>query len=141
LEEVFATRLTVDFDNAIVRCFGGVDERDFPPGKLTKEIYEQAVCQLHTFAFVGHQENASEAFSTLQQRYSWRKDGLLPSVNLGKSGMPALPKEPVSDLIRQYNQWDCLLYQEILRLFPRPDCLANADRRPGQASAACVPVN
>jgi hypothetical protein len=120
LEELFEKRLTVDFDNTMVRCFGGVDERVFPPGRLTSESYERAVHHLRTaFRFVGHQESAAESFDWLKRHYNWNAVHSLPRVNVGA----VAHSEEVAELnaaIRHYNRWDYLLYQEVLRLFPQP---------------------
>jgi Domain of unknown function (DUF4118)/Galactose-3-O-sulfotransferase len=119
LPELFDKRLTVNFDNVLVRCFGGVNERKFPAGHLTSELFERAVHHLRTsFAFVGHQETSSEAFSWLRQHYGWQATMDLPRVNLGteQSRKPVNPD--LEAAIRHYNRWDLLLYQEILRLFP-----------------------
>ncbi len=120
LPELFEKRLTVDFDNAIVRCFSGVDEREFPPGNLTRAIYEKAVYNLHTaFTFVGHQESSGESYEWLRRHYGWHATDGLPLANLGTVRMAKGPGAELMATIRHYNRWDCLLYEEILRKFPR----------------------
>ncbi len=137
LEEVLAKQPTTDFDNTLVRCFSGVDEREFPPGTLNQEIYERAVENLRNrFAFVGHQEESDRAFGCLQRRYGWYKVSQLSPVNLGTEGGDASEDDAEANVIRDYNSWDCLLYQEILRLFPRGETAASADGQPGRAWAA-----
>jgi hypothetical protein len=119
LETVLERRLTVAFDNTITRCFSGADQRVFPPGTLTHEIFDLAVRNLRTaFTFVGHQENSAGSFAKLRDRFGWRATDSLKNVNAGsmQSSLkitPALPKA-----IRHYNHWDYLLYEEILRIFP-----------------------
>jgi Sulfotransferase family len=119
LEQVLESRLSVDFDNAIVRCFSGVDQNVFPPGALTTEIYEKAVHNLRTaFTFVGHQEAAGDAYSWLCRHFGWRVVTELPQVNFG-AVRPSLSVSPASlDSVRRYNNWDLRLYDEICRLFP-----------------------
>lgn len=119
LLEVFEKRLTVDFDNAIVRCFGGVDEREFPPGSLTQAIYERALHHLHTaFTFVGHQETCGQSYEWLQRHYCWQVKDTLPLVNLGAVRVSKELGPELNAAIRYYNRWDYLLYEEILRKFP-----------------------
>ncbi len=120
LLEIFEKQLTVDFDNAMVRCFGGVDEREFPPGSLTQAIYERAVRHLHTaFSYVGHQETSEQSYEWLRQHYGWHTTDMLPQVNLGTVRMAQEPNAEQVAAIRHYNRWDYLLFEEILRKFPR----------------------
>ncbi len=142
LPEIFEKRLTVDFDNAMVRCFSGVDERACPPGHLTRSVYEQAVHNLRTFfTFVGHQESSAEAYAWLRQNYGWSAVQDLPVVNLGplrdKRGMD----ESLESAIRYYNSWDYLLYEEIGRVFPleRPPATGSVARAPGSSAQPAVP--
>lgn len=120
LEEIFEEQLTVDFDNAMVRLFSGVDQRVFSPGTLTRDIYNLAVHNLRTaFTFVGHQETSAASFAKLQARFGWHARSGLENVNAGNTPsfsevMPATLKA-----IRHYNHWDYLLYEEILRIHPR----------------------
>ncbi len=125
-EELFEKqRLTVDFDNAMVRCFSGADELIFPPGTLTREIYEQALQNLRSmFRFVGYQEHAVQAYEWLRDYYEWHATEALPVVNLGTTKVPAEEESKLFELIRHYNEWDYLLYDEIQRVFPRPDTAA-----------------
>jgi hypothetical protein len=117
LEELFVKALDEDFDNAMVRCFSGVDQRDFPPGRLTEQIYDRAVTNLHnSFRFVGHQEAAGEAYDWLRENYSWNATTQLPMVNRGLVEID----EPESQLeiVKHFNHWDFRLYEEIKRTFP-----------------------
>jgi hypothetical protein len=48
--------LSVDLDNLMVRCFGGVDEREYPPGTIDRSLYDLAVHNIRDhFQFIGHQ--------------------------------------------------------------------------------------
>lgn len=119
LPDLCEKRLTVNFDNAMVRCFSGVDQNDFPPGKLTREVYELAVHHLHTaFAFVGHQEDLMTAYAVLSRQYGWQAIQTLPYVNVGTVRPIETERSEVLAAIQHYNRWDYLLYGEILKRFP-----------------------
>lgn len=118
-EDLLEKHLTTDFDNTLVRCFSGVDERDYPPGKLTQEIYNQAVHNLRSsFCFVGHQEESSQAYQWLREHYHWHAAHTLSSVNRGEISLDQ--DASLIDIARRFNTWDLLFYQEIQRVFPRP---------------------
>lgn len=120
LEEVFEQRLTVDFDNAMVRLFSGVDQRIFPPGTLTSDIFDWAVNNLRTaFTFVGHQEASAASFAKLKERFGWHATTELKHVNAGNQHYIPEITPRLRETIRRYNHWDYLLYEEILRIFPR----------------------
>lgn len=120
LEAVLEQRLTVDFDNAMVRCFSGVDQRVFPPGALTRDIFDWAVHNLRTaFTFVGHQESSAASFAKLQERFGWYAAPGLGHVNAGNKPADSKMTPGLLNAIRHYNHWDSLLYEEILRIFPR----------------------
>jgi hypothetical protein len=120
LEAVFERKLTVDFDNAMVRCFSGVDQRVFPPGSLTRDIFDLAVRNLRTaFTFVGHQETSAASFARLRDRFDWRASESLDNRNAGSISASSEITGGLLKLIRHYNQWDYLFYEEILRAFPR----------------------
>jgi Domain of unknown function (DUF4118) len=120
LEEVFERRLAVDFDNAMVRCFSGVDQRVFPPGALTREIFDLAVRNLRTaFTFVGHQESSVASFEWLQSHFGWQAGAKLQQVNPGATATLSETGPGLLAAIRHYNHWDCLFYEEVLRVFPR----------------------
>ncbi len=122
LPELFEKRLTVNFDNLMVRHFSGVGECDLPPGAITDAIYERAVRHLRSsFRFVGHQECSSQSYEWLRQHYGWHLTDNLPAVNLGAIRLEKTPGPDLNVVIRHYNRWDYLLYDEILKLFPRPD--------------------
>ena len=117
LIEAMERRASVNLDNLMVRCFAGVDEREFPPGSIDKGVYDLAVHHLKTaFSFVGHQERSNEAYSALQQQFHW-KPNLLPDVNRNRASA-AGDYQDARSAIEQYNQWDCRLYAEICRIFP-----------------------
>lgn len=119
LLEVLEKRITANLDNAIVRCFSGVNERKFPPGSLTQAVYERAVHHLHTaFTFVGHQETCGQSYQWLQRHYGWHAQDTLPLVNPGAVRISKEPGAELTAAIRHYNRWDYLLYEEILRKFP-----------------------
>lgn len=119
-QRFFEDRLSVDFDNAMVRCFSGVDQRVFPPGTLTRDIFDWAVHNLRTaFTFVGHQETSASSFATLQDRFGWHATKGLGIVNAGDVHVFLKTSPDLLKVIRRYNHWDYLLYEEILRIFPR----------------------
>ncbi|HEY7306100.1 MAG TPA: hypothetical protein VH601_18385, partial [Bryobacteraceae bacterium] len=120
LEEVFERRLAVDFDNAMVRCFSGIDQRVFPPGTLTRDVFDLAVRNLRTaFTFVGHQESSSASFEWLQNHYGWHATAKLEHVNPGAMRSHFETSPGLLAAVRHYNHWDCLFYEEVLRVFPR----------------------
>ena len=127
LEQVFEGRLSTDFDNTLVRCFSGVDEREYPPGSLTEAILDEAVANMRTrFSFIGHQEASLEAFAQLQEKYGWGTDRALPSVNLGAVRSSEEPSAQLDAAVRHYNRWDFLLYEQIEEIFPKPRALTRA---------------
>ncbi len=131
LLELFEKRLTVNFDNTMVRHFSGVGECDLPPSTVTDSVLERAVKNLRSrFRFVGHQECSRQAYEWLCNHYSWRSTEPLPEANLGKVRLEEKPGPELNAAIRHYNRWDYLLYDEILKLFPRPDLLLTRDEAP-----------
>jgi len=119
LPEVFEKQLTTDFDNTMVRCFSGVDEREVPPGALTRDVLDLAIRNLRSaFTFVGHQEDSQYAYQWLRTHYGWVGDAGLPSVNRGTVRLAESSDSTVQQAIRHFNSWDFLLYQEIQRLYP-----------------------
>lgn len=121
LGEIFEKHLTVDFDNAIVRCFSGVDQTVFPPGTLTKEIYDRAVHNLQTaFTFVGHQEESEDGYAWLCEHFDWHAVPKLSQVNRRTTRKPEnADHTAMVDAIRHHNRWDLQFYEEICRRFPR----------------------
>ena len=119
LPELLETRLTVDFDNMMVRCFAGTDEREFPPGSLTQEIFERACENMRRhFTFIGHQEQSAEAYEWLRRYYGWHAAPELSIVNRGRLRPQVDESVAVLIAIRACNHWDYLLYEEILKVFP-----------------------
>jgi Sulfotransferase family len=118
LIEILERSLTVNFDNLMVRCFSGVDEKDAPPGHVDREMYDLAVHNLRkAFSFVGHQERADDAWTQLQHRFGWKGSPTLPVINKTPNGN--LEKyESQRKAIEHFNRWDCQLYVEICELFP-----------------------
>jgi hypothetical protein len=120
LKSFLEQRLTVDFDNAMVRFFSGVGQRAFPPGALSRDVFDLAVYNLRTaFTFVGHQETSTASFAWLRNHFGWHAKAGLEVANPGKRQSP-FEKEPgLLKSIRHYNHWDYLFYEEILRTFPQ----------------------
>jgi len=118
LVEMLERHATVNLDNLVTRCFSGVDEKDVPPGKVDQAVYSLAVEHLNTcFSFVGHQERADQAYSTLRQKFNWKPRFTLENVN--RSRLPHKQGyETARKAIGHFNRWDCQLYAEICRLFP-----------------------
>ncbi|HTU47084.1 MAG TPA: DUF4118 domain-containing protein [Bryobacteraceae bacterium] len=119
LEELLERKPHVHFDNALVRHFGAVDERDFRAGSIDQQLYDKAVYYLRTgFTFVGHQEFAADAYAWLQQRFGWSARPKLEIVNAGRTRFDDARLASIREIFDSYNRWDSLLYKEILRLFP-----------------------
>jgi hypothetical protein len=120
LEEVLERRLAVDFDNATVRCFSGVNQRVFPPGTLTRDIFDRAVHNLRTaFTFVGHQESSGTSFEWLRNHFGWHATAKLEHLNPGTMRSQLEINPGLLAAVRHYNHWDCLFHEEVLRIFPR----------------------
>jgi hypothetical protein len=121
LEELLERKPHIHFDNALVRHFGAVDEREFPAGAVNQELYEKALYYLHTgFMFVGHQEFAGPAYAWMRTRFGWTARPELEIVNAGTSRPNADQIQSVRKAFETFNRWDYLLYEEILRLYPYP---------------------
>lgn len=120
LEELLERRVSVDLDNALVRCFGGIDDDEVPPGMVDREAYERAVYFLRTaFGLVGHQECAQEFYDALRERFDWRANSQLPTVNRNMTASDLMEQEKIRKAVEYHNRWDYLFYEEVLRLFPR----------------------
>ena len=118
LVEALEGHTSVNLDNLMVRCFGGVDEKDVPPGSVDAEVYALALDHLrNAFSFVGHQERANEAYAALRHKFHWKSRPALAAVNRGGLTHEA-DYESVRPAIEHFNRWDCRLYAEICRLFP-----------------------
>ncbi len=120
LEAALEQKRTVNLDNAMVRCFSGVDERDVPPGMVDQEVYDRAIHSLRTaFAFVGHQECAEQSYAVLQGLFDWKAKRDLGVTNRTANPLPLVNEEEIRKAVEHYNRWDYLFYDEVLRLFPR----------------------
>lgn len=119
LETLLAQRRHIHFDNPLVRHFGSIDESEFPPGAIDQALYEKALYYLKTgFAFVGHQEYSADAFGRLRRRFGWDARAELEIVNVGMKRMNDADRVSARKALERFNPWDCLLYEEILKLFP-----------------------
>lgn len=119
LEELLERNASVDFDNSLVRYFGGIDDNLVPPGTIDRAHYELAVHHLETrFSYVGHQECSQETYSALQRRFEWTAKPDIEPLNLATKAMELMQNDKLSKVVAHYNQWDCLFYQDVLRLFP-----------------------
>lgn len=118
LVEALEKHTSANLDNLMVRCFGGLDEKEVPPGSVDAGMYELALDHLrNAFSFVGHQERANAAYAALHRRFQWKSRPALAAVN--RSGLTAeADYESVRQAIEHFNRWDCQLYAEICRLFP-----------------------
>jgi Sulfotransferase family len=119
LEEVLENRVTANLDNMMVRCFAGVDEGDFPPGSINADVYDLALRHAQdAFLFIGHQERIGDAYSFLQEKFGWHWSVPPETMNSGSYAA----KEQIGDLdaklVKQFNYWDCKLYEHIGSLFP-----------------------
>lgn len=119
LVEALELRVTVDLDNAMVRCFGGIDDKELPPGTVGYEAYDRALHNLRTaFSFVGHQECAEESYAAMRERFDWTAKPNLDVVNRNTATLDLFQQKRIRTAVEYHNYWDYLLYQEILRLFP-----------------------
>jgi hypothetical protein len=114
LAEMIETKATVNLDNMMVRCFAGVDERDFPPGSINADVFDLAAYNAgHAFAYVGLQEHMDDAYRWLQQKYGWR-NAALSTMNRGHYGSGPC-SETEQKLIRRSNAWDFQLFEHIVQ--------------------------
>jgi Sulfotransferase family len=121
LDELLEKKPHVHFDNVLVRYFGSVDDNEFPAGTINRELYEKALYYLQTgVAYVGHQESAGVAYAWLKQRFGWSARAELGIVNAGGSRADDSERARIRKLMENLNRWDCLLYEQILRLYPYP---------------------
>ncbi len=119
LVEALELRVTVDLDNAMVRCFGGIDDKDMPPGTVGYEAYDRARHNLRTaFSFVGHQECAQESYTAMRKRFDWGAVAALDWVNRSTTAVDLFQQKRIRSAVEYHNHWDYLLYEDILRLFP-----------------------
>ncbi len=119
LEEALEGRVTANLDNLMVRCFAGINEKKFPPGSITAEVYELAKRNLETaFIYVGKQERLDEAYSFLQAKLGWDPTLHPEMKNRGSYSSNEQLDEVTSQVIRHFNTWDIELYYDILKRFP-----------------------
>ncbi len=119
LREVIEGRFTANLDNLMVRCFAGVDERDFPPGSINTEVYELALRHAEeAFIYIGHQQNLREAYSFLQDKFRWPWSMPPEVLNRGSYATDQPIADSDAELIRESNSWDCQLYGRVLDMFP-----------------------
>jgi hypothetical protein len=55
----------------------------------------------------------------LQERFGWHATQALENVNAGNRAGYSEITPALFKAIKRYNHWDFLLYEEILRIFPR----------------------
>jgi len=126
LEEVLERQISADLDNAMVRCFGGIDEKDVLPGMVNHEAYERAVHYLRTaFTFVGYQECASESYAALSERFNWKPNPELNMLNQTPNISSLAHESKIRKAVEYYNRWDYLFYEEVLRVFPLHEFQSN----------------
>jgi hypothetical protein len=119
LEEMFDSRVTTNLDNLMVRCFAGVDEKDFPPGSINAEVYDLAARHAQdAFLYIGDQERIGDAYLFLQQKFGWHWSIPPEMVNSGSYTSTEQTGDLDAALIRRFNMWDCKLYEHIGNLFP-----------------------
>lgn len=114
LEEMIESKATVNLDNMTVRCFAGIDEHDFPPGSITRDVFDLAAYNFeHAFSYVGLQEQMDEAYRSLQETYGWTRN--VPAVmNRGTYGSKQC-SQAQEMLIRHFNQWDVKLFERAVQ--------------------------
>jgi hypothetical protein len=119
LEEMFESRVTANFDNLMVRCFAGVDEREFPPGSINAEVYDLAKSHAeYAFLHVGQQEGIGDAYLFLQRQFWWSWNIAPEVMNSGSYASQEQMGELDAGLIKRFNIWDCKLYEDVRNLFP-----------------------
>jgi hypothetical protein len=119
LEEVLEGKLTADLDNLMVRCFAGVDEREFPPGSINAEVYDLARCHAERgFLYIGQQERLREAYSLLREKFGWNWSVPPEMINRGSYSREDHLVHSETELIKRFNTWDFKLYEHILQIFP-----------------------
>lgn len=119
LQEVLENGVTANLDNLMVRCFAGVDEKDFPPGSINDEVYDLA--RQHAdkrFMYIGQQEYLAEAYSFLQARFQWTWEIPPEMMNRGSYAREESLSNPETEVIRHFNIWDLKLYEHIRNIFP-----------------------
>ena len=119
LQEVLESGMTANLDNLMVRCFAGVDEKDFPPGSINEDVYDLARGHAdNRFMYIGQQEYLPEAYSFLQTRFGWRWEIPPEMMNRGSYAREEALNERDLEAITQSNAWDLKLYEHIRGIFP-----------------------
>jgi hypothetical protein len=119
LKEMLQSGVTANFDNLMVRCFAGVNEKDFPPGSINAEIYDLARCHAeYAFLYVGQQERIRDAYLFLHQQFWWSWTAAPEMMNSGSYASKEQLGEFDAGLIQRFNTWDCKLYEHVRNLFP-----------------------
>jgi hypothetical protein len=119
LEEVLESRVTVNLDNLMVRCFAGVDEKEFPPGSINTEVYDLARRHAEEPSlYVGQQERIGEAYLFLQRKFGWSWTVPPEMMNSGSYSSKEQTGDLDAALIERFNSWDCKLYEHVRKLFP-----------------------
>jgi Sulfotransferase family len=118
LEELLESKATANLDNLMVRCFAGICEDDFPPGTIDRDVYDLARHHLkNAFAYVGHQERLGSALQWLQAKFGFQERFDLVRLNCASRSEKS-PRVRDEKVIRHFNNWDWMLYEDILALFP-----------------------
>lgn len=138
--EVLKNPPDVAWDNLMVRYFSGADANSFPIGTVDRAVFEMALKNLRRhFAYVGIQEDASSAYNVLTARYGWDSDRELLCSNVGGGILGEGEQKITRQTIERSEQWDMLLYEEVLRLFHyQPDTGSNAPA--GDPVSAFIPA-
>ncbi len=119
LQEVLENGITANLDNLMVRCFAGVDEKDFPPGSINCEVYDLARRHADNgFMYIGQQECLADAYSFLQARFQWTWEIPPEMMNRGSYAREDTLNNPETEAIRHFNTWDLKLYEHIRNIFP-----------------------
>jgi hypothetical protein len=118
LEEVLESRVTVNLDNLMVRCFAGVDEKEFPPGSINAEVYDLARRHAEEPSlYVGQQERIGDAYLFLQKKFGWSWSVPPEMMNSGSYSSNEQTGDLDTALIQRFNSWDCKLYEHVRKLF------------------------
>jgi hypothetical protein len=113
------SEVTANLDNLMVRCFAGVDEKDFPPGSINADVYDLAALHAEdAFLYIGHQERIGDAYLFLQRKFGWHWSVPPEMVNFGSYTSTEQTGDLDAALIQRFNSWDCKLYEHISGLFP-----------------------
>jgi hypothetical protein len=119
LQELLESGITANLDNLMVRCFAGVDEKDFPPGSIDGDVYRMGKRHAeNAFMYIGQQERLPEAYSFLQSKFEWAWDIPPEMMNRGSYAGEECLNHPEAEIIGRFNRWDLELYEYIRGIFP-----------------------